>query len=205
MAAWPQAVHRRRTDSHRSQTLGTRKRCSADTSKPLCRGTSSSRRACCLPKHSSILAAMESLTGRVLPRTYGCCGRINFPYPGSASTIAATLDCLRLVWFILARVSARAKIVAPPSRQEKGVKAVRIIPRSRRLDAKSDDRHSSAHHRQRREALPAGAARWPSIRLVALATRRRRPDDLRHGRGGRRKNRYRASLDLPRVRQFRCG
>jgi hypothetical protein len=58
------------------------------------------------------------------------------PHQGRASTIAATVDRLRLVWLILARVSARAKIVTPPSRQEKGVTAISIIPRSRRLDAK---------------------------------------------------------------------
>jgi hypothetical protein len=45
----------------------------------------------------------------------------------------STLDCLRLVWPIHARVSARAK---SSRRQEKGVKAIHIIPRSRRLDAK---------------------------------------------------------------------
>src|SRR5712691_12799518 len=136
VSTWPEAVHRRRTDSHRGQTLGTRERRSADTSKPLCRGTGSSRRACCLPKHSSILAAMESLNVASCRKLMDGAAESISPYPGSASTIAATLDCLRLVWFILARVSARAKIVAPPSRQENGVKAVRIIPRSRRLDAK---------------------------------------------------------------------
>jgi hypothetical protein len=82
------------------------------------------------------MAAMESLDVASCRKLMDAAAESISPYPGRASTIAATLDCLRLVWLILARVSARAKIVSPPSRQEKGVNAIRIIPRSRRLDAK---------------------------------------------------------------------
>lgn len=133
---WPEAVQTRRTDSHWGQTLGTRERRSADTSKPLCRGTSSSRRACCLPGHSLILAVMESLDVTLLPKTYGCCSRINFPISGSGihNRSDTRLPAARLAH---SRASVGAgKIVMPPSRQEKGVKPISIIPRSRRLDAK---------------------------------------------------------------------
>ena len=46
-------------------------------------------------------------------------------------------------------------------------------------------RHPSAHHCRRRGALSAGAARRPSIRLVAHAAGDGREDDRRHGRGRR--------------------
>jgi hypothetical protein len=72
---------------------------------------------------------MESLTVVSCRKLMDAAAESISPYPGRASTIAATVDCLRLVWLILARVSARAKIVTPPFRQDKGVKAVNIIPR----------------------------------------------------------------------------
>ena len=66
------------------------------------------------------------------------------------------------------------------------------------------DRYPPAHHRRRRHALSFGAARRPSVRLVAHAAGDAGADDRRDGRGRRAKGRDRAGLDLLRPRQFLC-